>query len=199
MIGDMEMRQYMAAVPIILVVTVCLSLIAFGQQHHNPQHVISAQKEALAALDFLNGVWKGPAWILTPSGHKHNMTQTERVGPFLGGAIKIIEGRGHDSDGTVSFNAMGIISYDVQKRSYSMRSYAMGRVGDFELKKTKDGFGWTISAGPMTMQYTAVVKDGTWHEVGERIMPGQKPVRFFEMTLGRVSDTNWPAAGAIKP
>jgi preprotein translocase subunit SecE len=38
-----------------------------------------------------------------------------------------------------------------------------------------------------------------WHEVGERIMPGKDPVRFFEMTLKRVSDTTWPAGGAVGP
>jgi len=79
-----------------------------------------------------------------------------------------------------------------------MRSYAQGRVGDFELKRTSDGFTWKIPAGPVTMQYTAIIKDGTWHEAGDRIMPGQKPMRFFEMTLKRMGDTNWPAAGAIK-
>jgi hypothetical protein len=36
-------------------------------------------------------------------------------------------------------------------------------------------------------------------EVGERILPGREPVRFFEMNLKRVGDTNWPAAGAIPP
>lgn len=44
---------------------------------------------------------------------------------------------------------------------------------------------------------TATIKDGTWHEVGERIEPGKEPIRFFEMTLKRVGDTGWPAEGAI--
>jgi hypothetical protein len=36
-------------------------------------------------------------------------------------------------------------------------------------------------------------------EVGDRIAPGQDPVRFFDMNLKRVGDTDWPAAGAISP
>jgi hypothetical protein len=44
-----------------------------------------------------------------------------------------------------------------------------------------------------------VVKDGTWHETGERVVPGQDPVRFFEMRLTRVGDSAWPAAGAVPP
>ena len=31
----------------------------------------------------------------------------------------------------------------------------------------------------MTIHYTAVVKDGTWREVGDRVVPGKDPVRFF--------------------
>jgi hypothetical protein len=56
---------------------------------------------------------------------------------------------------------------------------------------------WEIPAGPMTIRYTAVIKDGSWKEVGDRIIPGHAPVRFFEMELKRVGDTDWPAAGAI--
>jgi len=49
----------------------------------------------------------------------------------------------------------------------------------------------------MKIRYTAVIKDGKWREVGDRIMPGQDPVRFFEMNLVRVGDSSWPAAGTI--
>lgn len=153
----------------------------------------------MLALAYMDGVWRGPAWTILPSGEKHNITQTERIGPFLDGAVKVIEGRGYDPDGTVTFNAFATISYDVSKSAYTMRSYAQGMVGDFEIKPTKDGFEWEIPAGPMKIHYTAVVKDGTWKEVGDRISPGKEPVRFFEMNLKRVGDTDWPAAGAISP
>jgi hypothetical protein len=80
-----------------------------------------------------------------------------------------------------------------------MHSYAQGNVGDFALTPTADGFSWDIPAGPMTIRYTAVVRDGAWREVGDRIMPGKEPVRYFEMNLRRVGDTDWPAAGAVGP
>ncbi len=51
----------------------------------------------------------------------------------------------------------------------------------------------------MTIRYTAVVKDGVWHEVGDRLVAGGEPARVFEMTLQRVGDTDWPSAGAIGP
>jgi hypothetical protein len=49
----------------------------------------------------------------------------------------------------------------------------------------------------MIIRYTAVIKGGEWREIGDRMMPGKEPIRFFEMNLKRVGDTSWPAAGAI--
>jgi len=51
----------------------------------------------------------------------------------------------------------------------------------------------------MTIRYTAVIADGAWKEVGDRIAPDKEPVRFFEMTLKRVGDTSWPVEGIIAP
>jgi hypothetical protein len=80
-----------------------------------------------------------------------------------------------------------------------MHSHAMGHKGDFPLTPTADGFVWEIAAGPMTIRYTAVIKDGKWREVGDRIVPGKEPVRFFEMNLTRIGDSSWPEGGAIGP
>jgi hypothetical protein len=157
---------------------------------------IAAQKEAMKTLSWMRGVWRGPAWTMLPSG-KHEVTQTERMGPFLDGALIVIEGRGYNADGTVGFNAFGTVSYDSGKKEYNLHSYALGRVGDFKLTPTADGYVWEIPAGPMTIRYTATVKGDTWKEVGERVTPGQAAVQFFEMNLKRVGDTDWPAAGAI--
>ncbi len=56
---------------------------------------------------------------------------------------------------------------------------------------------WEILAASMTIHYAAVNKDGTWHEVGDRILPGKEPVFIFEKNLKRVQDKDWPAADAI--
>ena len=176
-----------------------MALPALGQGRSDPATLIAAQREAMSRLSFMDGVWRGPAWTILPSGKKHNITQTERIGPFLDGLVKVIEGRGYDPDGKVTFNAFGTISYNAATRVYTLHSYAQGNVGDFVLTPTADGYIWEIPAGAMTIRYTAVIKDGTWREVGDRIMPGKEPVRFFEMNLKRVGNTNWPAAGAVSP
>ena len=160
--------------------------------------LIAAQKEAMLKFAFMDGVWRGPAYTILPSGVKHSITQTERIGPFLDGSVKVLEGRGYEADGRVSFNAFGTISYDVAKKIYTLHSYAQGFSGDFVFTPTPNGYVWEIPAGPgVTIRYTAVVKDGTFKEVGDTIVAGKEPVRTFEMVLKRVSDTDWRAAGAV--
>jgi hypothetical protein len=170
---------------------------AFGQGRQDPDVTIAAQREAMKSFAAMDGVWRGPAWTILPSGEKHNITQTERIGPFLDGSVRVIEGRGYDPDGKVTFNAFGIISYNPATKAYAFHSYAQGNAGDFVITPTADGYVWEIPAGAMTIRFTAVIKDGTLHEVGDRIMPGKEPVRFFDMNLKRVGDTTWPAAGAV--
>jgi len=176
-----------------------LSSTARAQGRPDPAALIASQREAMETLAAMDGVWRGSAWTLLPSGEKHEVTQTERIGPMLDGSIKVIEGRGYATDGTVAFNAFGIVSYDPAGKTYTLHSHAMGNSGDFTLTPNADGYVWEIPAGPMTIRYTALIKGGTWNEVGDRIVPGQDPVRFFEMNLTRVGDSDWPAAGAIPP
>jgi hypothetical protein len=183
----------------LLMMTVGVTSSALGQGRPDASTLIAAQREAMARLAFMDGVWRGPAWTILPSGEKHAITQTERIGPFLDGSVKVIEGRGYDPDGKVTFNAFGTVSYSPATRSYTLHSHAQGNVGDFVFTPTADGYSWDIPAGSMTIRYTATIKDGVWKEVGDRITPGKEPARFFEMNLKRVGNTDWPAAGAISP
>jgi len=179
--------------------TLFLPRLGAAQGLQDPAKLIAMQRDAMVPLDFMNGVWRGAAWTILPSGEKHNVTQTERIGPFLDGSVKVIEGRGYDAEGKVSFNAFGTISFDPNTKAYTLHSYAMGRSGDFAFTPAAGGYSWEIPAGPMKIRYTATIKDGKWNEVGDQIIPGKDPVRFFEMNLQRVGDTDWPSAGAIPP
>ena len=193
------MLQRSLAAFALLISTSGVWLTALGQNPPDPAALVAAQREAMKPLAFMDGVWRGPAWTILPSGEKHTITQTERIGPFLDGSVKVIEGKGYNADGTTGFNAFGTISYNPSTHKYNLHSHAQGNVGDFALTPTADGYVWEIPAGPATIRYTAVVKDGAWREVGDRIVPGKEPSRFFEMNLKRVGDTNWPAAGAVAP
>ncbi|HEY0104101.1 MAG TPA: DUF1579 domain-containing protein [Brevundimonas sp.] len=158
-----------------------------------------AQRAALERLAFMDGEWRGQATIQGPGGATV-LTQTERVGPLLGGSIRVVEGRGYAADGSTQFNAMAIISWDARAERYGFRSYAQGFSGDYPFEVTEDGFKWETPAGPNArIHYVAVIRDGTWHEVGTYVADGQPPRPFIEMRLTRVGDSGWPASGAVAP
>lgn len=170
-----------------------------GERLPDPQTLIAAQTTAMSRIAMLDGQWRGSASMTLPDGTVHKFTQTERIGPLLDGSLRVIEGRSYDEKGRTVFNAFAVISFDPASQAYSMHSYAQGRSGDFTFIPTADGYHWEIPAGPITMRYTAVIKDGHFSETGERIAPGEPPVKFFNMELTRVGDSAWPGANPVKP
>lgn len=154
----------------------------------------------MAKLGFMRGIWIGDAEGTTPEGARYKVTQTERMGPMLGGDIVVIEGRGYRPDGSTGFNAFAVVSFDVRTQNYEIRSYAQGNAGTFPLELTADGYVWQVPAGrDAIMRFTATVEGDRWREVGEYIVAGQPPVPSFEMNLRRVGETDWPLATPVSP
>jgi len=168
-----------------------------AQTRPDTASLLAAQRQAMAPLARMDGVWRGPAWSITPNG-RHDITQTERIGTFLGGTVRVVEGRGYNADGTVGFNAFGVISFNVMTNSYTMSSWAQGFGGVFPFRVTADGYEWELPAGPgATIRYSATVTADTLVERGYRVAGTAPPVQIFEMNLRRVGTTDWPGAGAV--
>lgn len=183
--------------PIAAALALLLASPLAAQTRPDPTALLAAQRDAMARLAYMDGVWRGPAWTITANG-RHDVTQTERIGPFLGGAVKAVEGRGYNQDGSVGFNALGIISFNPATGAYSMSSWAQGYSGVFALRPTADGYVWEVPAGPgAIIRYTATIRDGAWREIGERIAGDAPPVQIFEMNLRRVGDSAWPAGDPV--
>jgi hypothetical protein len=156
--------------------------------------------DKMAKLGFMRGVWRGPASGTTPDGKAFTVTQTERMGPMLGGDVIVIEGRGYQADGTTGFNAFAVVSWNQYANKYELRSYAQGQSGTFDLKLTDTGYIWEVPAGPKAvMRFTATVGKDTWKEVGELIAEGKPAVKSFEMNLKKVGDTDWPLGTPVSP
>ena len=173
--------------------------VAAQAQMASPPNGSEAQRAAISRLDMLDGEWRGEAVIHGPEGTT-TLTQTERVGSMLGGSIKVIEGRGYGADGATEFNAMATVSWDARAGRYGFRSYAQGYSGDYAFEVTDDGFRWETPAGPgAKIEYVAVVRDGTWHEVGTWVAEGQPRRQMIEMRLTRIGDTDWPAGDPVTP
>ncbi len=157
-------------------------------------------RAAIDRLDALDGEWAGPAWAVEPGGARYDMIQTERVGDLLGGSIKLVEGRGYGPGGDTQFNAFAVISFDAKTAAYTFTTFVGGEKHDYPLQVSGDGFVWERPAGPnAVVRFTARIKDGRWHEVGEYIAQGREPVRIIELDLKRVGDGAWPAGGAVDP
>lgn len=155
---------------------------------------------AMAKLNFLRGTWVGKANGINPDGSSFSITQTERVGPLLGGDVVLVEGRGLTDDQTTAFNALGAISWNQATEKYEMHAFANGRSGVFEFKLTNDGYVWEQPAGPSAVtRFTATFEGGVWHQVGEFIAEGKPPVQTFAMDLSRTGDTEWPSAMEVVP
>lgn len=159
-----------------------------------------AHREAIAKLDRLDGRWRGTATMTQPDGTVLTSVHTERVGPLLGGSVKVIEGRSYSPDGATGFNALAVISFSPGSGAYAMRTYLGGQPSDHPLSATPDGFEWSLQAGPNArVVYKAVIKDGTWREVGDYVAEGQPPRRFIELNLEWIGDSDWPTAGEVGP
>jgi len=184
----------------LLIAAISMSLLptaASGQGRPDPAVAIAAERDAMGKLAMMDGMWRGTAWSLTPTG-RHDVTHTERVGPFLDGSVKVVEGRSYLADGKVGFNAFGIISYNPASGAYTLHSYAMGMAGDFPLKLEPDGYSWEAPAGPgAVIRYRATIGAGAWKEVGYRVAGSTAPVQIFEMNLKRIGDTDWPGRNPV--
>ena len=187
----------LAGAVVLAVATMITGGAAWAQTPEAQVH--AAQREAMAKLARMQGVWVGRASGVNPDRSRYSVTQTERIGPMLDGTILVIEGRGYRDDGSTGFNAFAVISYDPDTQKYEMRAYAQGNGGTFDMTVTDDGYVWEVPAGPGVMRFTADITDTTFHEVGDFVMPGMAPMRSFEMTLTRRGDTDWPAANAVDP
>ncbi|WP_265563280.1 DUF1579 domain-containing protein [Sphingomicrobium arenosum] len=158
--------------------------------------LIALQQEKMAVFDWMHGEWRGTATRFERGGPVQ-MVQTERVGPMLDGAILVIEGRGYEGEtGALSFNAFGVIHYDVAAQQYRIRTNAMGRGGEFRVEPVENGFDWFIEQGP-PIRYEARLIEGQWIETGYIALPGREEARLIDMRLDRLGDTDWPMAGAV--
>lgn len=190
----MNLRIPSCLLPALLALTTAAAL---AQSPPDTAALLARQREAIKALAHLDGTWRGSARLYLPGGAVKELTQTERVGSLLEGSIKLIEGRSYNADGRTEFNAFAVVSFDAASGRYQIDAHAQGHAGRFEFEPRPDGFAWRMVFGPVTIRHVAVVKDGRWDEVSERLMQGQPPVKISELALRRVGDTDWPAAGAV--
>lgn len=161
--------------------------------------LLAPHRAAMASLMVLDGVWRGDGWTILPSGEKATFRQTIRVGSTSQGTLKVIEGRSFNTEGKLNANTFEVISFNAATKAYSLRLYTQGNAADVPIVPTSNGFYLEYGDGSATVRFTVSVNSGRWNEIAERRAPNEAPVRFLQLDLARVSDTDWPAAGAVPP
>jgi hypothetical protein len=156
------------------------------------QSVSAEAVESMKQVAVIVGEWEGSSWMLTPQGSREESTVQEKLQWKLDGTMILIEGLGKNREGRTVHNALGLLTYDVRTKQYTMRSYLSdGRITEarFEILG-KDTFRWSypFTQGGRTMwiRYTLTFTDGNrWNEVGEYSANEKDWTKFFEMNLVR--------------
>jgi hypothetical protein len=165
-----------------------LSLVPCMAQHrHMPN--IEAQRAAMKKLEFMVGKWTGEARFLHGPGDPISLTQTEEAQYKLDGLILLVEGVGRTkADGKPALQALGIISYDDESRTYRMLAFNDGRTLETELKLMESGKGvtWGFELGQIrTSSVMRITEKGDWTELTEITIGSETPTKYMELTVSR--------------
>jgi len=150
---------------------------------------LESQRAAMKKLSFLVGEWAGEARVLRGPGEPTELVQTEEARYKLDGLILTIEGVGRTkSDAKPSLQALGVISYDDESKTYHMRAFNDGRFLETEIKLLQEGEGmtWGFALGEVRTKSVMRINDkGEWTELHEITVGSQPPKTFMELVVRR--------------
>jgi hypothetical protein len=149
---------------------------------------LEAQREAMKKLGFLIGKWAGEARLLRGPGEVE-LFQTEEAQYKLDGLIVVIEGVGRTKSGDQPLlQALGIVSYDDESRTYHLRAFNDGRFLETEMKllENSKGMTWGFALGEIrTNSVLQINERGEWTELTEISIGSQPPKKLLELTVRR--------------
>lgn len=144
-------------------------------------------KSKLQKLSFMEGEWSGSGWTVNQDQSRETFSQEETISYELQGTILHIRGKGHNEDGEMIHNALGVIYYDAKEDKYFMQSFLdTGQQIRANFEPSQDGYKWWFSDGNGgTIQYTATFDQGKWVEKGAYSRDGEQwyPFMEFQLTL----------------
>jgi hypothetical protein len=150
---------------------------------------LNAQRAAMQKLAFLVGKWSGEARVMRGPDEWLELDQTEEAQYKLDGLILTIEGIGRSqSDGTTILQALGIISYDDESKTYHMRAFNDGRFLEtkVELSAADKQLTWGFALGDIkTNSVMRITESGEWTETHEIAIGPQPAKRLMDVTVRR--------------
>ncbi len=141
-------------------------------------------------LSFLTGSWSGEASVLRGPGQFVALSQTEEAQFKLDGLVLMIEGVGRaKSDGKLSLQALGLISFDDERGAYRMRAFNDGRwlETDVKLVDGDSAITWGFTLGEIqTHSVLRINEKGEWIELAELTVGAHPPKKLMDLTVRRV-------------
>lgn len=168
-----------------------LSVVLLGSRMAQLPRVpdLESQRAAMKKLNFLVGEWAGEARVMRGPGESTELVQTEEARYKLDGLILTIEGVGRTkSDGKPILQALGVISYDDESKTYQMRAFNDGRFLETEVKLPGEGQGmtWGFTLGEIRTKSVMRINDrGEWTELHEITIGSQPPKKLMELVVRR--------------
>jgi hypothetical protein len=148
---------------------------------------LEAQREAMKKLGFLVGKWAGEARLLRGPTESVELLQTEEAQYKLDGLIVVIEGVGRTkSSGQPLLQALGIVSYDDESRTYHLRAFNDGRFLETEMRllENSKGLTWGFALGEIrTNSVLQINERGEWTELAEISIGSQPPKKLLELAV----------------
>jgi hypothetical protein len=169
--------------------TVLLGATYMAQVPRTPD--LEAQRTAMKRLGFLVGEWSGEASVLRGPGQLTELSQTESAQFKLDGLALLIEGVGRSkSDGKLVLQALGLISFDDEAATYTMRAFNDGRWLETEIKLADSGnsMSWGFTLGQFkTTTILRINENGEWTELGELVVSDRPPQKMMDLRVRRNS------------
>jgi hypothetical protein len=168
-----------------LCLLICAMALSAKAQAPSP----AVQIEEMKKLHFLLGEWRGEGWAMVGQ-KREGAKQTETVQSKVGGVALLVEGLGRAvaDNNLIVHNALAVISYDVQKKSYRVSTYqASGVTIEAEATVGNNSLEWGFKTERGTVRFAIkLTEKGEWHEVGDFSPDGKTWYKFMEMTLQKV-------------
>jgi hypothetical protein len=172
------------------IILVLLLLVAGSALTPSAMAESPPRSRPLEPVAFLEGVWEGGGWYLAPDGKRHRFHQRERVELRFEGLVMVVEGEGRldDADGETIHQALAVLSYDPESRTYQWSAHRGDGKALLTTAEVRDGaFVWGFEAPWGRTRFTIrETSEGEWHEVGELTRDGGETwMKILEMTLQR--------------
>jgi len=171
-------------------ITLAILVLLIGINLLNAQTATTSIQNPVDKLSFMIGEWEGSGWMMTREGKQTSIIK-EKVECKLDCNILTVEGLGTKTDSVsqetvVVHDAFGVIFFDPQSNSLSIRAYKKEGVTESEIEFIEEKIiQWNLDIPDGSkVRFTVDFKtDDKWIEIGEFSRDGENWTKILGMEL----------------